>query len=51
MDSTKFLDYDLSKWPKVKAWLYKVIDEDQTNLEASRIRREYGAAALKRHKL
>ena len=28
IDQTKWAQYDLSKWPKVKAWLHKMIDED-----------------------
>ena len=28
LDQTKFLAYDLTKWPKVKQWLHKMIDED-----------------------
>ena len=26
LDNTRFGSYDLSKWPKVQAWLYKMID-------------------------
>ncbi len=28
LDQTRFLNYDLSKWPKVKSWLHRMIDED-----------------------
>ena len=33
LDMIKFMDFDLSKWPHVKAWLYHVIDENPVNLE------------------
>ena len=35
LDTVKFLNYDLGKFPKVYAWLFRVIDENPTNLEIS----------------
>ena len=28
LDNTRFAQLDLSKWPKVKQWLFHMIDED-----------------------
>ena len=35
VDNTRFGSYDLSKWPKVKAWLHNMIDEDPVQLKIS----------------
>ena len=48
---TKFMNLDLSKWPHVKAWLYRVIDENPINLEVSKTGRKRAEAFQKRPKL
>jgi glutathione S-transferase len=35
LDQTKFLEYDLSKWPNVDRWLTTMIDNDETQLEVA----------------
>ena len=40
LDQTRFAQYDLSKWPKVKAWLYKMIDEDPIQLRVATVMRK-----------
>ena len=33
LDQTRILSLDLSKWPKTKAWLHMMIDENEINLD------------------
>ena len=51
LDMIKFLDFDLSKWPHVKAWLFDVIDSNPVNLEICKINRKMAAAHVSRAKL
>ena len=44
LDMTKFLNFDLSKWPHVKAWLFHVIDENPINLEVCAVERKLAKA-------
>ena len=51
LDMIKFMDFDLSKWPHVKAWHFHMIDENPVNLELCKVNREQAAAFRKRAKL
>ena len=44
LDMIKFLDFDLSKWSHVKAWLFDVIDSNPINLEICALNRKMAAA-------
>ena len=35
LDQTKFISFNLDKWPKAKNWLHRMIDENPTNLKCS----------------
>jgi glutathione S-transferase len=45
LDQTKFLNYDLSKWPKVQAWLKAMIDDDPVMLKVAEPMRKLAAAS------
>ncbi len=49
LDNTKFASYDLSKWPKVEAWLHKMIDEDPVQLKIATVMRKLAASFVKSH--
>ena len=40
LDSSKTFGHDLSKWPRVKDWLYRMIDDDPINLKVAEQFRE-----------
>ena len=48
LDQTRFVALDLSKWPKTKAWLYNVIDEQPAMLKLAKIIRGFAARAKPR---
>ena len=48
LDQTRFVALDLSKWPKTKAWLYHMIDEQPVMLKYAKIMRGFAAKAKPR---
>ena len=44
LDQTKFISFNLDKWPKTKDWLHRMIDQNPINLKCSQIARERAAA-------
>ena len=46
VDQTKFIAYDLTPYPKVKAWLHHVIDESREGTEVSTAMRKLAASSL-----
>ena len=40
LDQTRILSLDLSKYPKTKAWLYMMIDENEINLDIAKKSRQ-----------
>jgi len=48
LDQARFIALDLSKWPKVKQWLHKMIDETPEMLESAQTMRRFAANYLKR---
>jgi len=48
LDQTRFVALDLSKWPKTKAWLYHMVDEQPIMLKYSKIMRGFADKAKKR---
>ena len=51
LDQTKFLAYDLSPYPKVKAWLHHVIDESPEGMEISSKMRKLAASSLAKQQM
>lgn len=51
LEQLRFIERDLSKYPKVKAWLHKVIDEDPVQLETVTRMREMAVNFNRRAKL
>lgn len=49
LDQCAFIDYDLSKYPKVKDWLKRVIDDNPTSLKLATIMRKMAAMSLKKN--
>ena len=45
LDQTKFIAFDLSPYPKVKAWLHHVIDESPEGMEVSKVMRKLAAVS------
>ena len=43
LDSSRFIDLNLDLWPKTKAWLHHMIDENPIMLELHRPMRKYAA--------
>ena len=41
LDQARFIALDLSKWPKVKQWLFKMIDESPENLDTAQNMRRF----------
>ena len=48
LDQTKMLNYDLSKYPKVEAWLHKMIDEEPKIAKMSAPFRKMAQMSLKK---
>ena len=48
LDQTRFIDLDLTPYPKVKAWLYKMIDESPPVLELHKQTRKLAALSVAR---
>ena len=51
LDMTRFMNFNLSKWPHVKAWLFHMIDENPVNLDVCQVSRKRAAAFQLRPKL
>ena len=47
LDNTRFVSYDLSKWPKVQVWLDKMIDKDPIQLKIATPMRKLAANFVK----
>ena len=43
LDQTRIISLDLGKYPKTKAWLYMMIDENEINLEIAKKSRQNAA--------
>ena len=50
LDQTRFIELDLSKWPKTKAWLYMMIDENEVNLDIAQKSRKNAEMFVKNAK-
>ena len=44
------MELDLSPWPKLKQWLYRVVDEEAVVLEVHGHMRQFSAAFVKQYK-
>ena len=51
LDQTAFIQYDLSKYPRVQNWLSRMIDEDPVVLETSKVMRKLAQRSTQRAKL
>ena len=47
LENTRFLNKNLDEYPKVKAWLYKVVDDNPVNLSSVLYMRDAAAKFVK----
>ena len=50
IENHRFMELDLSPWPKLKQWLYRVVDEEAVVLEVHGHMRQFSAAFVKQYK-
>lgn len=49
LDQTKFLNYDLTAWPKVQLWLKTMIDDDPVQMKIAAPMRKLAAMSIKKN--